>query len=131
MLAEVVGVGAVDDHGATGVGHLAEPGPQLRLAEVAPVRRVAQVLRVVELAGVELEQRHLKSGGQLPRGAPLRFGIRGAAPDHGEKAFPAERLGRGHREQCRIHAPGVPEDDTAETAQVPSQKFEVRHGGET
>jgi hypothetical protein len=99
VLAQVIGVGAVDDHGTPAAGHLVEARPQLRLAEVAPVRCIAQVIGVAELVGVELEERHPEARGQVASGAPLRHRVRGAASDHGEKVFRAESLGPCYREQ--------------------------------
>ena len=73
----------------------AQAGPQLGLAEVAAVGGVAEVAWIVELAGVQLEQRHVES-----RGRPRRASATG----------PRDRKGsaRSRRGTVRRRAPALP-----------------------
>ena len=54
VVTQVIHVGPVDEAGHPQFGkQVFEPGVELRLAEVTAVRRVAKVIRVLELAGLD------------------------------------------------------------------------------
>ncbi len=132
VLAEVVDVGAVDDGvEASPAGDCCQAAPQLGLAEVAPVGAVPEIARIFQLAGVQLEQRHVEPRGQVDGGAPLDLGIRRTPSDRRQEPPGSERLVRYHGEQRGIDPAGIPEEHLAEPGQVPSQDIEVCHGGET
>ncbi len=123
---EIVRVGAVDDGvEASRARERVEAGPQLGLAEVAAVRAVPEIARILQLVRVELDQRHSEPGGQVHRGPPLRLGVGRAPPDRGEEAIRAQRLCPRHGEKSRVDPAGVAEQHLAETTQVATEAFEV------
>jgi hypothetical protein len=129
MLAEVVGVGAVDDRvEAADPGNRAEAQPQLGLAEVAAVGGILEVARIGQLGGVHLEQGHVEPTGQLHGHAPLDLGIRRAAPDDGKEAIGAERPTADHRQQRAVYPARVAEEHPPQAEQVMLQSFDVGHG---
>ena len=93
MIGEIVGIRAVDDRRDPALGaHALEHRPELRLAEVAAVRRIRDVARIVHLVRVDLEHGDPRARCDIARGLPLLRGIRRAAPDHREKALGAHGL---------------------------------------
>jgi hypothetical protein len=129
VLTEVVGVGAVDDGvESAGLRHVAQPGPQLRLAEVATLRGILEVARVGELAGVHLEQRHVEAAREVHRGPPLHLGVGCTPADHGQKALGAERLPTRDGEQRGVYPAGIAEEHPSVAKQVRAQEIEWCHG---
>jgi hypothetical protein len=129
VLAEIVGVGAVHDGvEAARAGDLAQPAPQLGLAEVAAVGGIGEIARVGELAGLDFEQRHVESDGELDRRAPLRFGVGCAAAHHREKPVRTERLAPDDGEQRGVDPTRVAQQHPPVAEQVTPEMIEVGHG---
>ena len=64
VFAQIIGVGPVDDGvEAALLRHLPQPGPQLGFAEIAALGGVAQIVGIVELVGVDLQQRNARIAG--------------------------------------------------------------------
>jgi hypothetical protein len=76
VFSEIVGVGAVDDRVEPSLlGDGDQPKPQLGLAEVTPIRGVAEVSGIFQLVGVHLQQGHLEPPRQLDCVPMLHFRI--------------------------------------------------------
>jgi hypothetical protein len=132
MLAEVIGIGSVDDRvEAPRGGQLPQPGPQLGLAEVAAVGGVAEVAGIVQLPRFQLEQRHVEAAGDVHRRTPLHLRIRGAAADDGKEPIGPERAAGGDGQQRRIHAAGIAQHHPAHPEQVSLQQIQFGHPEET
>src|SRR5437762_12915725 len=109
MLAYIVGIRAVADHRqAALVRQRYQTLPQLGLAVEAPVRGIGEIVRVLELAGLDLDKRDIELPGDLTGHAPLRIRIGGAAPNRREHAVFAELLAENDREVSGIDAAGIP-----------------------
>ena len=87
--------------------------PELRLTEVAAVRRVGGVARIVQLVGIDLDDVEADRRGDLTRVRPLAVRIRRAASDDGEDAIGAERGNRDGGEIRRVDAAAVADGNRA------------------
>jgi hypothetical protein len=93
MLAEVVGVGAVAHHREpAGPGFGDEPAPQLALAEEAAIGGVREIVRVLELVGLEFEEGHVELRRDRAGRRPLGSGIGRAAAHHRQEPLAPELL---------------------------------------
>ncbi len=129
VLAQVVGVGAVDDGvEAAGPCHLAEAGPQLGLAEVASVGGIGEVARVGQLVRADLEQRDLVPAGELDGAPPLRLRVRGAPTDDGEESLRPQRLAGDDGQQRGVDPARVAKQHPPVAEQAAPQEIEVGHG---
>ena len=80
---------------------------------------------------LELEQGYTEALSHLEGRPPLRLGIGGTSPDHGEEPPGSERSGSGDGEERGIHAAGVTQHHAAHIEQMPLQHLEIRHAWET
>lgn len=110
MLAEIVGIRAVDDRveGAFAC-HILQSLPEFALAEVAAIRGIGEIPRVVELMRVDLEERHVEPRGHRSGTGVLHPGIGRAPADDREEILRAEGLPTGDGQERRIHSPGEAE----------------------
>ena len=122
-IGQIVGVGAVHDRREAALArHGNELGPELRLAEVAAIARIRGVPRVLELGGVQLEDRHVERARDLPGGRPLRRGVRRASADDREDAIALERHARRDGEIRRIDATAEADRDRCPLFEPCSQR---------
>ena len=129
MLAEIIGIGSIDDGIEIAIPRdLSEAGPQLGLTEVAPVGRVSEVAWIRELAGLHLEQWHVEVPGKPDRGAPLHLRIRGTSADDREEAVDAESPPPHDRQQRGVDPTRIAEQHPSESEQMATQDVEGRHG---
>src|SRR3989442_14499501 len=131
MLAQIVSIRSVAYHREPARPRFRhQPAPQLGLAEKAAVRGIGEVVRVLELVGVELDQWDVEPLGQGTRGFPLGAGIGGAPADGREHPIRAELLAQHDRQEGGGHAPGVPQKTRLEGANELTQGGDrAGHGG--
>ena len=104
VVAAVVGVVAVDDHGeAAGASHFAQAAVQLVLAVVTTVGRVGAVLGIIEFRGVDHFVSEVEVARDRQRQLPVRVGVAGAVGGDGERLLP-QGLRCGDGEVCAIDA---------------------------
>ena len=109
VLAVVIGVRPVGhDNDSPLPRHGAQGAPQLLLAEVASVRGVSRVARVIQLAGRDFDEIEIEPAGDVERPGVLVGGIGRASADCGDRLVAAEDLARGDGEEGGIDAAGVP-----------------------
>ncbi len=97
-------------------------------AVVTAISGVAQVSRILELIGFELENGYIELCSQRQSGIGLNCGIRGTPPHYRKKAIDAQNLTANHRKQARIHASGISQDDAAQSGEVTAQISQIGHG---
>src|SRR6184192_4423173 len=82
-----------------------QPPPQLRLAEETPVGGVGAVVRIVELVGVDLDQRHVEALRHGAGSLPLGTGVGGAPPNRGDHPIRPQLPAQHHRQEGGIDPP--------------------------
>ena len=111
IVAAIVGVVAVDDHGEAALGgERAQAAVQLVLAVVAAVRGVGAILGPFELGGVNHFVREAEVARDRQRELAMRVRIAGAVGGDGERAR-AEGRGRGDRQVCAVDAAAERDQD--------------------
>src|SRR6476661_2808036 len=110
MIAEVIGVRPVrHDRDSALTRDRGERVPQLRLAEVAAIRRIRGVPRVIHFVGRNLEYRHAELPRDLASPLPLLARIRRAPPDDRENALSTQDTDGDAREIRGIDAAAEPD----------------------
>src|SRR3954464_8785404 len=128
VVAQVVGVRPVgDDHEATVTRDRHNPAPQLRLTEVAAIRGVCGVARVVQLVRLDLEHGQSNLLGNLARRAPLAVRVRCAPPDDREHVVHAGGGARARRQIGRVDATAIADGDAALVAQPGDERLLFVH----
>ena len=128
MLSCIVGVGSVDDGiEAEFRPQLRQSAPELRFAVIAPISGIAEVARILELIGFELENGYIELRSQRQCGIRLNCGIRGTPPYDRKKAIDAENLMAYHRKQARIDASRISQDDAAQRGEMTAQILQIGH----
>src|SRR5437764_315751 len=103
MLAQVVRVGAVAHDGESAAPRRRdEPAPQLRLAEEATVRRIREIVGILELVRVELDQRDIEAPRHRPRRRPLGRRVGGASTHARQHPLASQLLPQHDGQQGRI-----------------------------
>ena len=112
MPVQIIGIGAVHDNGgAQSLRNGNHARPELGLAEVAPIRRVRGVPRILELAGVDFDDRNADGARDVARVLPLALGIGFSASDHRRHEIGAQRLDGHSREIGRIDTTAIADGD--------------------
>src|SRR3989475_511204 len=103
VLAQVVGVRTVAHDGEPAAPRRRdEPAPQLRLAEEATVRRIREIVGILELVPVELDQGGIEALRHRPRRRPLGHRVGGAATHARQHPLASQLLPQHDGQQGRI-----------------------------
>jgi hypothetical protein len=130
VLAQVVGVGSIEHNPIPAIpGNLTQTSPQLRLAEVTTLRRIAEVSRIEQLVGVDLEQRNVELLGNQLRILSLDCRVGRAPPHDREEASRSKGSGSHDGEEGRVDTSGVPEHRAAHVFEERLQLVQVGHAG--
>src|SRR5437773_1863843 len=87
-----------------------EPAPQLRLAEEATVRRIREIVGILELVRVELDQRDIEALRHRPRCRPLDRRVGGASTHARQHPLASQLLPQHDCQEGRIDPPRVADE---------------------
>jgi hypothetical protein len=100
VLSEIVRVGSINDGSeAQPVSDPLQLGPQLGFTEVAALGRIAEVARIIQLVGIDLEHGDVEASREFDCGQCLRVRVRCAPAGDREEPPRAQRPGTHNRQQ--------------------------------